>query len=141
MSEDFDFAGALAGTLPPMYAAVLETQSRLLKEQPAGVDTQQIGIRAWESLTLAEQQEALPQLLASYVHVVQDQEHDQRLDLEAEDTTHTYLDVADTSMLWDSATCGTDGETSVDRKSLINVLCEVELLTHRLAMRDEIGGA
>lgn len=145
MSEEFDFEEALATALPPLYAAILKIQTRLLSESNDGVDARQIGNAAWESLTFVERIEAMPQLLGAYVHVVYEEERLKRLQQRAEDSAHTYLEDSDVSVLWDSAlgVPDEDGEVAADRRALLNVLCELELLTHRLAMREssETGGA
>lgn len=56
----------------------------------------------------------------------------------ARDTTHSYLDDVDVQALWDEALAppDEDGAVSVGRQELINVLCELELLQHRLSMRE-----
>ena len=142
MSEGFDFTEALETVLPPMYAAVLETENRLHKEHPGGFDMNLLGVKAWESLTLTEQYGALPGILGAYAHVVREEENAKRLQRHAEDATHTYLDSHDVAMLWDSVACtpDADGEVPAERNALANVLCELELLQHRLAMRDQPEG-
>lgn len=120
---------------PPLYAAVLATQDCLLRD-PAGTTFEEIGTVAWRSLTKAEQRGALPRVLGAYVHLVHDEERARRLDREARDTTHTYLGEFDAGCLWDAATLSPDtaGEVPADRQALLNVLCELELLQHRLAI-------
>lgn len=123
-------------TLPPLYAAVLETNKALYN----GMTTERLGLVAWGALTPLQQAEALPYILGVYVHRVYEDERMRRLDRHAADTTHTYLDDADTLTLWDAVHDSSTDEVFTDRAALLNVLCEVELLQHRLAMRDTDRG-
>lgn len=129
--------------LPPLYAAVLEARGRLLKQYPKGVSADAIGLTAWTSLTAAERRDELPHVLGSYVIRVYDEEHSKTLTEHAADPTHTYLGDHDEAILWDCAveTPNGDGEVPANRRALLNVLCELELIRHRLAMRDQNGGA
>lgn len=129
--------------LPPLYAAVLETGTRLMKQHPRGVSTETIGITAWNSLAPEQRREELGHVLGAYVSRVHDEERTKTLEARAADPTHTYLDDHDVTILSDStATTANDyGEVLADRVALFNVLCELELLQHRLAMRTQQGGA
>lgn len=126
-------------TLPPFYAAVLETEALLCKQKPNGFSFEELGVKAWATLSLADKQCDLPYVLGAYARVVRDERQERQRDQHAADLTHTYLDDSDTSVLWD-ATVGTpdeDGAVPALRDALLNVLCELELLQHRLAMRDQ----
>lgn len=129
-------------TLPPMYAAVLETGNRLMR-QPGGASTDTIGAAAWASLTDAERRAAMPNILGAYVSRVHEEENVKRLRERAADPTHTYLADGDVASLWDSIASTPNGHDEViaDSAALLNVLCELDLLLHRLAMRDRQGGA
>lgn len=127
---------------PPMYGAVLATQRRLLAAHPGGVNTEEIGIQAWQSLTPEQQLSELRHVLGAYVHRVGEEENSKLLDTRAADTTHTYLGDHDTSILWDTVLGvrpDKHNEVPAEREALLNVLCELELLQHRLAMREEDG--
>jgi hypothetical protein len=129
--------------LPPLYAAVLENSTRLLKQHPRGVSVDAIGLAAWMSLTAAERNEELPHVLGSYVTRVHDEEGAKSLTERAVDPTHTYLAEGDKASLWDCATAVPDehGEVTADRQALLNVLCELELIRHRLDMHEQKDGA
>lgn len=129
--------------LPPLYAAVLENSSRLLKQHPRGISCDAIGLAAWTSLTVSERTAELPHILGTYVARVHEEENAKTCERRAADPTHTYLGDFDEAALWD---CAVDlpnehGEVTADRQALLNVLCELELIRHRLAMRDAKDGA
>lgn len=129
-------------TLPPLYAAVLETSARLLKQHPNGTSIDVLGVAAWNSLTTEERSEALPHVLAAYVSRVHDEESAKVLQESAVDPATTYLRDHDETILWDSAVGRQNeyGEVHADRQALLNVLCELELIRHRLEMRDSDTG-
>lgn len=119
----------------PLYAAVL----RVLKDPADSGTTDEIGLRAWQSLSWDQRRGDLPFALGAYVGRVIDDENSRRLDEAAADRTHSYLDDHDWASVWDSAMGDPDyhGDVEVNRQSLINVVYELELLQHRLAMRDQ----
>jgi hypothetical protein len=129
--------------LPPFYAAVLENSSRLLKNYPRGISRDAIGLAAWTALAPIERRDGLPHVLGAYVGIVHDEERTKNLAQRAADPTHTYLGDHDEAILWDCITAAPDegGEVSADRQSVLNVLCELELIRHRLEMRDQKDGA
>lgn len=129
-------------TLPPMYAAVVQATKRLLANLGDEASYEQIGMAAWETLHAVERITELPKVLAAYARRVHDEEQLMRLEVTARDDAHTYLGEDDAAVLWDSTHHAPDvhGEIPVERQALLNVLCELELLQHRLAMRDQDGG-
>lgn len=122
-----------------LYKAVLDARDELHELYPDGVDIHTHGLNAWARLTPAEKQEWLPHALGAYVTRVHDEEHMRQMDLDAEDRTCTYLDPYDVSILSDAAMerGDTEDEIPVHRGALRNVLWELDLLQHRLRMRDQ----
>lgn len=123
---------------PAFHTAILRAQIRLLNERPDGVSYLTVGSTAWRNLTDEDRGEALALMLGSYAADVcveaNDQQHEERLAQDAADPGKGYLAEGDTSSLWDSVFANAE-EVEVDRQSLMNVLCELELLQYRLAMR------
>lgn len=128
--------------LPPLYAAVLRSGDLLREEYPNGVSTETIGITAWNGLTNFQRSAELPHVLGTYVSRVYDEENSKVMERRAADPAHTYLGDHDTAMLWDSAMDRPNEfhEVPANREALMNVLCELELLQHRLAMHNADGG-
>lgn len=122
----------------PFYTAVLATSQRLAAERPEGASLETIGALAWGQLTAEQQADQARHVLGLYARTVLDEERMRVLDAAAEDRTHTYLDVLDTAMAWESAHDRPDDEgcVPVSKSALLNVLCELELLQHRLDMRE-----
>jgi len=120
---------------PPLYEAIVNVRA---ENVGAEVTTDVVAMCAWERLSGQQRREALPMLLTVFAMRVHDEEHSRQLDAAARDETHTYLAEFDMAMLWDSAATPANafGEVPADIDSLRNVLCELELLQHRLAMRD-----
>lgn len=120
---------------PPLYQAILDVTA----ENGDGECTlDAIGMVAWERLSGVQRRDALSSLLTVYVTRVREEESSLRLERAAGDDTHTYLAEFDMAMLWDAALTPANafGEVPADIDALRNVLCELELLQHRLAMRD-----
>jgi|GEM_PF-4246283 len=107
-------------------------------ETSDGVTFNAIGVVAWERLSGEQRREALPLLLGAYALTCFEEERVRQRVEAAEDPTRTYLGDHDTALLWDSV--GTPAnqfdEVPADINALRNVMCELELLQHRLAMRD-----
>lgn len=125
---------------PPLYQAVLDC----IAECAGGdVAAESIGLVAWERLSGKQRREALPNLLTAYVIRVHREEAEKVLEAAAWDDTHTYLAEFDTAMLWDSVNTPANkfDEVPVDINSLRNVLFELDLLQHRLEMRDAEAAA
>lgn len=122
--------------LPPLYQAVL-TVFREQTQQT--LTTQQIGEAAWERLTLPERCVALPQALGSYASSVFWEQREQRLQQAASNPSHTYLEECDIEVLQVCAAEEPDEDDYVpaDKPALVRVLAELDLLQHRLAMRDK----
>lgn len=127
---------------PAFYQAVLKAFEDL-PQQPSGVETKFLGMAAWHSLTREQQADQLPVVLGAYVQLVHDEEHEMQAEEAAADSTRTYVRVEDIATLWDSVDDRQNqfGEVPAHRQALLNVLCELELLQHRLAMtKDELPG-
>lgn len=128
-------------TLPPLYAAVIAAFDRLVSNG-RGATFEEIGVEAWRNIDRTDRTAALPLILGAYANLVRDEEESKRITVLAADRTHSYLDHDDVAMLWDSALDKPDrfDEVGANQQALMNVLSELELLQHRLAMRDQ-GGA
>lgn len=135
--DSFDDLAERAECPPPdIYTAVLRAQHKLHREHPDGISFDAIGIEAWNGLTPEQRFEALPTVLRYYAIRVNDEEHARKLADDATDTATSYLEPADVPTLWDSILCAEVDPVEADRFALIHVLSELELLQHRLAMRD-----
>ncbi len=141
-----DFEQTADETLPPgLYEKVLD---QFDTATGAGGDINAIGLRAWHTLDAQARAQQLPHLLGCYVRRVIDDENSKVLDRTARDTGKSYLGDVDVASLSDSLFPvrdllghGIEIEVEVDAESLANVLAELELLQHRLAMRDAAGSA
>jgi hypothetical protein len=124
--------------LPPLYAAILDVVGRALVNDGDSVSLEGAGLQAWQHLSPVERAESLPALLGAYTRLVHDEETSKRMERRANDSTHTYLDDLDTTLLWEATQSPADrqGQVRAERNALLNVLCELDLLQHRLAMRD-----
>jgi len=119
----------------PLYDAVTAIRA---ENGDAEVSADAIGMCAWERLSAKQRREALSTLLTVYVMRVAEEQAAQQLERAAWDDTHTYLQEFDTAMLWDSVHTPANkfDEVPADINSLRNALCELDLLQHRLSMRD-----
>jgi len=127
---------AAAAEPGPLYAQVLES-TRLLLTPGRSVPVDEIASHAWAHLTEQQRADAVSVLMTSYASQVHYEQAEQSHTRAASDPdVTTYLGDFDMAMLWDTHADTTSGpdETTVDRRALLNVLCEVELLRHRLAM-------
>jgi hypothetical protein len=139
-----DFKQTADDMLPPgLYEKVLD---QFGTAAGAGGDINTIGLQAWRELDAQAQAQQLPHLLGCYVRRVIDEENSRVLDRVARDTGKSYLGDFDVVSLSDSLFSvrgllghGIEVEVEVDAESLANVLAELELLQHRLAMRDAAG--
>lgn len=125
-----------------LYAAVQEARSRLHRERPGGVDVALIGHMAWRELTPLQQARALDGLFVAYIVRLHDEERAAKLDAAAAEAK-TYLEGDDEHLLHDALgsvrPIGEDTEVTVCASALANVLDELDLIRHRLAMRDQDG--
>ncbi|MEU6344454.1 hypothetical protein ABZ883_26300 [Streptomyces sp. NPDC046977] len=126
-----------------LLAAFREAQAAMHREQPGGVDVVEIGHRAWRALHPIEQAKALDALFTAYAVRLHDEERAARLDQAAAEVK-TYLEGDDEHILQDALNgvrpIGED--TTVDgvcASALANVLDELDLLRHRLAMATKEG--
>ncbi len=133
----FDIASAFTNSAD-WYAAVQEARARLHREQPGGVDVASIGHEAWRQLTPIQQAHALDDLFVAYIIRLHDEDRAAALDTAAAEVK-TYLEADDEYLLHDALNgvrpIGAD--TTVDgvyASALANVLDELDLLRHRLAM-------
>ncbi|MFE9432188.1 hypothetical protein [Streptomyces sp. NPDC006640] len=126
------------------YAAVQEAQAKLHREDPgAWIDVKAIGHAAWRELTPVEQAHALDDLFVAYIMRIHDEQRADRLDKAAAEVK-TYLVPDDEHLLQDALSAvdrpiPEDAEVKVCASALANVLDELDLIRHRLAMRDQTG--
>lgn len=110
---------------------------------------QTIGVRAWSRLTVEQQIRDWPHALASYVHQVMDEENSKQMERAVQSAT-SYLGDFDVTVLTESLHAvrdlignGIEVDVEVDAQALANVLDELALLQHRVAMlrpeRDPAG--
>lgn len=121
------------------YAQFLESRAELMRRYPGGFNTALVGQHAWMRLTPEQRLHALPGLWSAYYQVIAQEEHAQRLNAAAADSTTSYLGDNDEAVLNLSLTDAdlTDPDApliEVDARALHNVLAELDLLRHRLAM-------
>lgn len=121
--------------LPPLYAAVLAVRNERL-DQP--LTTQQLGAAAWGRLTLDQRREALTHALSAYASTVFYEEREKQLQRYAADPSKSYLQDCDVLVLEGCAARDADEDDYVpaDKDALMNVLSELDLLQHRISMRD-----
>lgn len=136
---DFDEIASAFTSSTDFYAAVQETRARLHREHPGGIDVTRIGHEAWRQLTPVQQARALDGLFVAYIVRLYDEERTQQLDTAAADETKTYLEPDDEHLLADSLAgaeaIGPDAQVDgVCASALANVLSELDLLRHRVAM-------
>lgn len=135
-----DFEQAAEEALPPgLYQEVLAEFDRIAKAG-SGEVMQIIGMRAWSRLTDEQKVRDWPHALASYVHQVMDEENAKVIDRALRSAT-TYLGDHDVVMLTEALHSvrdlignGIEVDIDVDAQALANVLDELELLQHRVAM-------
>lgn len=122
--------------LSVLHRRVIES-ARALMNTGLMVEMRDIAEHAWNRMTEQERAEALPELLASYVSRVAYEESKRVYEREAADpNVNSYLRPHDVPMLWaahDDPNGGPD-QAIVDRGALLRLLCEDELLRHRLDM-------
>ncbi|MGW2226827.1 hypothetical protein [Streptomyces formicae] len=128
-----------------LYAAVQEARTKLHREHPGSIDVTLIGHEAWRQLTPVQQAHALDGLFVAYIVRLHDEERAAKLDAAAAEAK-TYLEGDDEYLLHDALGAvrpiGEDTEVNgVCASALANVLDELDLLRHRLAMtkRDQDG--
>lgn len=125
------------------YAQYRRSQKWARAEYPDGYNVELPGRHAWSALNQEQRAEALSPLFHAYWSLLHDEDNERRLDEQADDGT-SYLKSGDVSNLWAYADDKPNehGEIHADRASLVNVLCEIELLQHRLTRftnRDDSG--
>ncbi|MEU8151703.1 hypothetical protein [Nonomuraea sp. NPDC048901] len=125
------------------YPQFRRSQKWARAEYPDGYSIELPGRHAWDSLTSKQREEALSSLFHSYALLIHDEDNERRLDAKANDGT-SYLSPGDVSTLWEYVDDKPNkhGEVRADRAALMNVLCEIELLQHRLTRfqnRDDSG--
>ena len=135
-----DFEGIVSGLADsPFYGAVQEAQAKLHRENPGSwIDVKTIGHAAWRELTPIQRAQALDGLFSAYVRRVNDERRAARLDQAAAEVK-TYLEADDEHLLHDALSSvrpiGEETEVNgVCASALANVLDELDLLRHRLAM-------
>lgn len=120
------------------YAAVQQARAQMHREQPGGVEVAAIGHAAWRQLTPVQQAHALPDLFVAYIVRLHEEERFRQLQ-DASAEVKTYLEGDDEHLLQDAlgAVRPITEATTVDgvcASALANVLDELDLLRHRLAM-------
>jgi hypothetical protein len=119
-----------------LYAAVQEASAELLRERREGVTPEEIGHRAWRTLTPLQQAQALDSLFHVYVMQVHHEETEKQLDRTSE-TVDTYIEGDEEHDLWTALkdvprpiedTVTVDG---VPAYALGNVLSELALIRRR----------
>jgi len=122
------------------YAAWMEARQAVAHfAQGEGFSPAGIGWVAWRELNDEQRGLALNQLFTDYYIAVVAEEREERL---AQDAANgkTYLEGWEPSSLHDAVISAglteDDAEVTVDARALHGVLSELELLQHRLAMRD-----
>lgn len=135
---DFEETATAFTNSVPWYAAVQEASAELHREKPGGVDVALIGHRAWRQLTPVEQAHALDDLFVAYICKLHDEQRAARLD-DASASVKTYIEGDDEYLLQDAlnGVRPISDDTTVDgvcASALSNVLDELDLLRHRLAM-------
>lgn len=139
-TPDFnEIAADLANHGDDFYAQYQESRAILQRQNPGGVDVTKIGQHAWQQITPVQRAHALDGLFQAYFMKIYDEERAARLDTAAADETKTYLETDDVYLLHDALSgshpIGEDTEVNrVCASALCNVLAELELLQHRLAM-------
>lgn len=138
-AEEFDDIVSGIATSSALYGAVQEARAKLHREHPGGIDVARIGHEAWRQLTPVQQAQSLDGLFTAYIVRLHDEERARQLGAAAADETKTYLEPDDEHILADSL-AGAESlgpDTQVDgvcASALSNVLSELDLLRHRLAM-------
>lgn len=137
-SEAFDEIASSLADSSSFYGAVQEARTKLHREHPGGIDVVLIGHEAWRQLTPVQQAQALDGLFVAYIVRLHDEERAARLDTAAAEVK-TYLQGDDEHILRDALfgiqPLGEDATVDgVCASALANVLDELDLLRHRLAM-------
>lgn len=137
MNEFNEIASAITNSTA-WYAAVQEARATLHRDNPGGVDCATIGHHAWRQLTPIQQAKALDDLFTAYVVQQHEEERHTKLST-AEASVKTYLEGDDEYVLHIALETvrPIDDDTKVDgicASALANVLDELDLLRHRLAM-------
>lgn len=122
------------------YAAWMEARQAVAHfAQGEGYSAAGIGWVAWRELNEEQRGLALNQLFTDYYLAVVAEERDERLAQESV-SGKTYLEGWEQGSLNDAVVSADltekDAEVTVDAGALYSVLSELELLQHRLAMRD-----
>ena len=125
-----------AASLSVLYRRVLES-TRALVGSGHMVSMADIARHAWGRLTEQERADSVSELLVAYVTRVSYEEAEKVYARAAADPSlHSYLRGSDVPLLWESHADPTGGpdQAVVDRGALLRLLCEDELLRHRLEM-------
>ncbi|WP_405585350.1 hypothetical protein [Streptomyces sp. NBC_01092] len=136
--EAFDEIASSIDDSSAFYGAIQEARAKLHREHPGGVDVTLIGHEAWRQLTPVQQAQALDGLFVAYIVRLHDEERAAKLN-DAAAEVKTYLEGDDEHVLHDALSAvrpiGENTEVNgVCASALANVLDELDLLRHRLAM-------
>lgn len=131
-----------------LYTQILESHQQISGGGDGTLYTVSLGMHAWSRLGDEDRTRAFPYVVAAYVREVLDEENSKLLDRDAKVNGKTYLGDHDLASLNDSLFevaqligKGIDIDVEVNAECLANALAELELLRHRLAMREQGGGA
>jgi hypothetical protein len=139
MTDDEQFADIVtsAADSTGLVAAVREASALLLREQPDGVDVVKIGHAAWRQLTPVQQARSLDLLFHAFVLRLNEEDRTTQLD-QAVAAVKTYLTGDEETelhiALGEVRPVDDDTTVTVNARDLSNVLDELDLLRHRLAM-------
>lgn len=120
-----------------LIAAVREASAKLLRKQPSGVNVVQIGHHAWRQLTPVQQAHALDLLFTAFVLQLNEEDRAGQIGQAAAAVT-TYLtgdeEIELHAALGEVRPIDAITPVTVNALDLSNVLDELELVRHRLAM-------
>lgn len=140
---DFDDIVAMAADPTGLDAAIREATAELLRETPGGATTVAIGHRAWRQLTPVQQAHALDGLFHAYVLRLNEEDRYDQI-AQAAAAVKTYLsgdeEIEMHRALGEVRPISDDTTVTVSAVDLSNVLDELVLVRHRLAMATAESG-
>lgn len=123
------------------YAAFMQARQALDHETVGkGYDTAQVGWRAWRELDGEQRRDALEALFAVYYSRIREEEHYEQLDGYVAEGK-TWLRGWEEGSLHDAVISvdltDEDAEVTVNADALYRVLSELDLLKHKLTMKEK----
>lgn len=125
-----DLGDVVDDELLALYNAVTAATAELLLPG-VSVSHQEIGLAAWNRLSIDQRRNSLGTLLGCYTTRILDEEREKAHQEIADSDIDTCLDQHDETSLWDAVCDAEDDETTVDKQALINALSELDLLRRR----------